>query len=312
VTAAGVDLGGTKCLGVLIGDGGEVLAEHRVSTPSGSAAILDALVGVIVALGSPARVGVGLPGLVTTEGVLRFAPNLPGALEVPVVAELQARLPGTAVVADNDATCAGWAETQVGAARGSQNAILVTVGTGIGGGLMTEGRVLRGSQGFAGEIGHMVIDPHGPPCVCGRQGCWEALASGRGLGRLGREAAHAGRAPRLVALAGGDPESVRGEHVTQAAREGDPGATAVMDDLAAWLAVGMANLTLALDPDMFVVGGGLVEAGEVMLRPLRAAFSDQLAGATHRAEVPIVPAQLGERAGAIGAALLATEAGDAS
>lgn len=311
VAAAGIDLGGTKCLGLLVDEAGTVVADHRLPTPAGAAAILDTLAAVIAALGSPARIGLGLPGLVTTDGVLRFAPNLPGAVEVPVVAELRARFPGSMVVADNDATCAAWAEAQVGAAQGSSHAILVTIGTGIGGGLLSGGRLLRGAQGFAGEIGHMVIDPHGPPCVCGRQGCWEALASGRGLGRLGREAAHAGRAPALLARAGGDPEAVRGEHVTQAAIEGDRDALSVMDAFAGWLALGLANLALAFDPDLFVVGGGLVEAGEVLLGPVRAAFARELAGGGHRREVPIVPARLGDRAGAIGAALLAAAAAPA-
>lgn len=311
MVAAGVDLGGTKCLGLLVDSTGTVTAEHRLPTPAGAAAILDVLAEVIAALGAPSRVGLGLPGLVTTEGVLRFAPNLPGAVEVPVVAELRSRFPASVIVADNDATCAAWAEAQVGAARGSSHAILVTLGTGIGGGLLSGGRLLRGAQGFAGEIGHMVIDPHGPPCVCGRQGCWEALASGRGLGRLGREAAQAGRAPNLLALAGGDPEAVRGEHVTQAAIEGDPGARSVMEGFAGGLALGLVNLALVFDPDLFVIGGGLVEAGEVLLGPVRAAFVNGLAGASHRRTVPIVPAQLGERAGAIGAALLAARAGEA-
>ncbi len=150
--------------------------------------------------------------------------------------------------------------------------VLVTLGTGIGGGLIVGDELVRGAAGFAGEPGHMVVDPNGPPCPCGRRGCWERYASGSGLGRLGREAAEAGRAGAVVALAGGDPEAVRGEHVTAAAAGGDPEALAVMADFAWWVALGMANLVNLLDPEVVIIGGGLAEAGELLLGPTRAAF----------------------------------------
>ena len=134
---------------------------------------------------------------------------------------------------------------------------MVTLGTGIGGGLLQGGTLLTGAHGFAGELGHMVVDPSGPPCPCGRRGCWERFASGGGLGRLAREAAQAGQLPEVVALAGGDPEAVRGEHVTAAARAGDPGALAVIGQLGWWVALGLANLVAVVDPSMVVLGGGL-------------------------------------------------------
>ncbi|TML64120.1 MAG: ROK family protein [Actinobacteria bacterium] len=310
VTATiGVDLGGTKCLGVLLDDEGRVLAEHRVPTPASATpgAIVDAIIEVVAGLGGSARVGVGAPGLVDGDGVLRFAPNLPGVTSLALRAELERRLPGTTARVDNDATCAGWAEWRVGAARGSDHVLLITLGTGIGGGIVAGGRLERGANGFAGEIGHMVVDPHGPACVCGKRGCWERFASGSGLGRLAREAAQAGRGRRMVALAGGDPEAVRGEHVTRACAEGDAEALEVMRQFAWWLALGLVNLAYAFDPETFVIGGGLVEAGEVLLEPTRAAFADLLAGSAYRPAVAIVAAQLGERAGAIGAALVARE-----
>src|SRR5205807_3790376 len=153
---------------------------------------------------------------------------------------------------------------------------LVTLGTGIGGGIVADGRLYRGANGFAGEIGHMVVDPHGPLCPCGQRGCWERFASGSGLGRLGREAAMAGAAPRLVELAGGDAEAVRGEHVTEAAREGDGEARAVMERFAWWGALGLVNLVNAFDPALFVIGGGLVAAGDLLFDPLRSQFSELL------------------------------------
>ncbi len=150
---------------------------------------------------------------------------------------------------------------------------MVTLGTGIGGGAVVGGRLMLGAHGFAGEIGHMVLDPHGPPCPCGKRGCWERFASGTGLGRLAREAAQAGRLDEVVRLAGGDPEAVRGEHVTAAALAGDPGALEVMDTFAWWLALGLANLANALDPSVIVLGGGVIAAHAAVMGPVRRAFA---------------------------------------
>ncbi len=313
----GVDLGGTKCLGVVVDDGGAVLDELRVPTPRGNDAVVEVLGDVAAGLldrrpaGEVVGVGVGAPGLVDDDGVLRYAPNLPGVAELALAAPLAARL-GLPVVVENDASCAGWGEQQAGAGRGRSHVLLVTLGTGIGGGIVIGGQLFRGHNGFAGEIGHMVVDPHGPPCVCGQRGCWERFASGSGLGRLAREAAVGGRADRIVALAGGDPEDVKGEHVTLAAGEGDAEAAAVMADFGWWVALGLANLANAFDPELFVLGGGLVEAGDVLLDPVRAAFAGLLEGVEHRPPVGIVAAELGEHAGAIGAALLARNVRPAS
>jgi len=185
---------------------------------------------------------------------------------------------------------------------------MVTLGTGIGGGIIAGGRLERGANGFAGEVGHMVVNPNGPPCPCGHRGCWERYASGSGLGRLAREAAHAGLAPRLVQLAGGDPEAVRGEHVTAAVTEGDPAAASILRDLAWWLALGLANLANIFDPELFVVGGGLVGLGDDLFAATADAFAGRVEAPGHRPPIPIVPAALGERAGAIGAAALAAGA----
>lgn len=311
--SVGVDLGGTKCLGVVVDGDDRVVDELRVPTPRGRGEILDVLGDVAAELvgrvrpdvaGDVAGVGVGAPGLVDAAGMLRYAPNLPGVSEMPLAGPLSERL-GMTVVVENDASCAGWGEFAAGAGRGRSDMILVTLGTGIGGGIVLGGRLFRGHHGFAGEIGHMVVNPNGPPCPCGQRGCWERFASGSGLGSLAREAAVAGRAAGLVDLAGGDPDAVRGEHVTAAAAAGDPEATAVMDDFGWWVALGLANLANAMDPELFVLGGGLVEAGDVLLHPVRRAFDRLVEGASHRPPVSIVAAELGEHAGAIGAALLA-------
>jgi len=307
---AGVDVGGTKVLGVLVDpdDPSVVIDEARVPTPTGQEAVLDAIAGVVTELddghgGEVGAVGLGIAGLVDREGVLHVSPNLPGLRGVPVGDELHRRLQLPFRV-DNDATCAAWGEHLAGAARGARDAVCVALGTGIGAGIVAEDELVRGAHGFGGEAGHMVVDPRGPLCPCGRRGCWERFASGSGLGWIGREAAAAGRFDRGVELAGGDAESVRGEHVTRAAAEGDEGALAVLRTFAGWVALGLGNLVTILDCSLVVIGGGLVEVGDLLLDPVREAFSAQVMAPEHRADVRIVAAELGEHAGAIGAALL--------
>jgi glucokinase len=314
----GVDVGGTKVLGVLVDPDcpAVVLHEARVPTPDGRVAVLDAMADVVRQLGGGpsgevGAVGVGIAGLVDRSGVLRIGPNLPGLRGVRVGDELHRRL-GLPIRVDNDATCAAWGEHLAGAARGAGDAVCITLGTGIGAGIVADDELVRGAHGFGGEAGHMIVDPRGPLCPCGRRGCWERFASGNGLGRLGREAAEAGRFDRGIELAGGVAESVRGEHVTQAAAEGDEGALAVIHTFAGWVALGIGNLVTVLDCSLVVVGGGLVEAGDLLLDPVRQAFPSQVMAPEERADVRIVAAELGERAGAIGAALLGgREAADA-
>lgn len=308
LASIGVDVGGTKCLGVVV-RGDRIVAEHRVPTPRSADGLVAAVVSVVEQLGPASDpgspIGVGAPGLVNDAGALCFAPNLPGVTELALRDRLIGRLGPREIVVDNDATCASWAETRLGSAQGRTHVLMATIGTGIGGGLIADGLLQRGRHGFAGEIGHMVVDPSGPRCPCGQSGCWERYASGSGLGWMGREAAQAGVATRVVDLAGGDPEDVRGEHVTVAAAEGDRQAEAVMGRFAWWLALGLANLANILDPELIVLGGGIVESGSVLLEPARDAFDRLLEGARHRPPVPIVAASLGERAGAVGAALRA-------
>ena len=303
--SVGIDVGGTKCLAVALRDG-EVVTERRRDTPDEADDLLDALAELArdVADGNVGPVGVGLPGLVDAAGVLRFAPNLPGATGHAVGDELESRL-GVNVQVDNDATCAAWGEHRLGAARGQDDVVLVTLGTGIGGGVVAGGRLVRGAHGFAGEVGHMVVDPDGPPCTCSRRGCWETLASGRALDRLAREAVGAGRGEAVLELDGGDLNAVAGVHVTTAAAGGDAHAAQILETLARWVALGLANLAMVLDPAVFVVGGGLVRAGEMLLGPVRRELEAALPGAGNRPGVAVVPAELGERAGAVGAASLA-------
>ncbi len=343
--AFGVDVGGTKILGVVIGPGGEVLAERRAPTPqqaastaahgrahgAGSAhagehpgeAVADAIAELLEQLhrdvlhaggdpgGLPApAVGIGIAGLVDTLGVLRFSPNLAAASGADMGALVGSRLGGGALAgarvrSHNDATCAALAELHYGAARGMREGLVITLGTGIGGAQISEGRVRLGAHGFGGEFGHMVVDPNGPHCPCGNRGCWERFASGGGLARLAREAALAGTLHEAVRLAGGEPELVTGEHVTAAAAAGDTGARRVMEELGWWVGLGLANLVAAFDPEWIVLGGGLGHAGEMLLEPSRRALGALVEGGSARDVVPVLEAGLGEQAGAVGAALAA-------
>jgi glucokinase len=310
VISIGLDVGGTKVLGVVVDsrDPATVLAEERVATPDGGTGLVDTLLELVSVLSRssppPAALGVGVPGLVDRGGRLHIGAHLRSIHNLPL-AELVADRSGLPAVVDNDANCHAVAERACGAAAGADEALVVTLGTGIGAGIITGGRLLHGANGFAGEPGHMIVDPDGLPCPCGKRGCWERYASGTALARLAGEAAHDGRLDAIVARVGGQPESVRGEDVTAGARAGDAGSLAVLGDLAQWIALGLANLVNILDPAVVVIGGGLVEAADVLLPEVRPRFASLVMAGDQRPSSPIVAAALGERAGAIGAAVLA-------
>jgi glucokinase len=294
-TAIGADLGGTKLLALAIDASGAVVAEAKVArpeTPDGVVAALGELAVDWGGTGAVLPVGIGIAALVDRAGVLRAGPNLPGFDGFPFAARLAERT-GGAVVVDNDATAAAWAEQQVGAARGAQDAVFVALGTGIGGAAVVGGELRRGANGFAGEFGHMVVDPHGPRCPCGLRGCWERFASGSGLAWL------AAQHPS------GRFDGARGEAVASAAAAGDPAALEVVEQLAGWVALGLGNLVTAFDPEVVVIGGGLVEMGDLLLEPVRRRLGDATFAAASRPSVPVLAAELGERSGALGAALLA-------
>ncbi len=302
----GIDVGGTKCLGVALDADGNIVAEDRRPTPRGPGSLpqlIETLAELSAALGPYDELGVGVPGLVTHEGVLRAAPNLDGVADFDVAGLLGERV-GRRVHVDNDATCAAVSEWLYGAARGATDMVLVTLGTGIGGGLVAGGKLQRGKNGFAGEYGHMVVDPDGPPCPCGRRGCWERYASGSGLARLAREAAIGRRVSRVLDIAEGDPEAVRGEMVQQAAREGDADALAVIDAFGRWVALGLVNLANSLDPEMFVLGGGLAAGADLYLDPITTWFRELIYQPELRPMPTVAFAEWNERAGAVGAALL--------
>jgi glucokinase len=307
--AVGVDVGGTKINAFRVTGGGEVLARETVPTPADDmAAILDAMVGAAQAVLAPdvAAVGVGAAGLVEfATGIVAFAPNL-AFREARINDHLGAAL-GLPVVTDNDANVAALAESRFGAGRGYDHVLLVTVGTGIGGGIVSGGRLFRGAHGFAAEIGHVIVEPGGPPCGCGNRGCWEQVASGHALARAGREAVRRHPGSLIARMAAGDPRNVAGPVVTDAAQQGDDVARRILAEVGRRLGEGIAGLVNVLDPEVVVVGGGAIAAGHLLLDPARAAFLDAVESPEHRPDVPIVPASLGNDAGAIGAAALALE-----
>ncbi len=306
----GVDVGGTKvAAGVVDEDGTLVVRRRRSSAAQETGAterVIAELVSELAESYPVTAVGVGAPGLVDeTRKVVRFAPNLSWR-DVPLAAQLT-ELTGLPVVVENDANAAAWAEYRFGAARDLEEVVVVTVGTGIGGGLVLGGQLHRGRFGLAGEIGHLVLESGGRACGCGRRGCWEQYASGNALLRAARTRAAEDRvgAQLLLSLGDGTPEGVSGKDITRAAVGGDPVALAAFSEIGLWLGRGMAELSAVLDPGCFVVGGGVSEAGELLLGPARDAFRSYLVGAGIRPFPEIVAAQLGNDAGLVGAADLA-------
>lgn len=308
----GVDIGGTKVLATAVSSSGRVLRTARRTTPGRrveARLVEDALTEAVEEIAGSRRVraiGIAAAGFVDAQGErVRFAPHLPWQDE-GVRARLQERW-SAPVVLDNDANCAARAEVTYGAIGAAETALLITMGTGIGGAVVIEGEVLRGFNGMAGEFGHMQVVEGGRGCECGGTGCWEQYSSGSALARLAREAVVAGEPTTLTQACGGDPEQLTGPMVTEAARAGDAVALRAFGRVGEWLGVGTANLVAAFDPEIVVVGGGLSAAGDLLLEPARAALRTSLVGARHRDVPPVARAALGPEAGAIGAADLARQ-----
>jgi glucokinase len=311
VQAIGVDVGGTRTASLRVAADGTILDRTSAPTPaSDMAETMDTMVEAVRRLLTPdvVAVGVSAAGIVeSASGVLRFAPNLVWH-DVSLVERIlvETGLPATA---ENDNNAAAWGEFVCGAGRGLADMLLVGVGTGIGGGIVSGGRLMRGAHGFAGEIGHVVVEPDGEPCGCGSRGCWETVASGTAIIRDARRAVQRQTHSLLADMAERDPARVTGEMVTEAARAGDPTACGILAEVGHRLGVGIAGLVNVLDPEVVVVGGGASEAGDLLLEPARAAFRVTVEGGEHRGGgVPLVVARLGNDAGGVGAALLALEA----
>jgi len=306
----GLDIGGTKISGGVIDGNGAILTRGRRDTPAQDpAAIADEAAALILELSSEHQIdaiGVACAGFVDRSGsTVLFAPNLAWRDE-PLKARLESVL-DLSVIIENDANAAAWGEFRFGAAAEADNMVLITVGTGIGGGIVVDGMLMRGAYGVAAELGHMRVVPGGIRCGCGNRGCWEQYASGTALVREARELVITGTplAARLSELCVGDPAALSGPDVTRAAVEGDPAAVELLADLGVWIGEGLASVAAILDPELVVLGGGVCEAGTLLIDPALAAFRRQLTGRGHRPEARFALASLGNDAGMIGAADLA-------
>ncbi|GHC69886.1 glucokinase [Nocardiopsis terrae] len=311
----GVDIGGTKVAAGVVTPGGRVLARLRTQTPERSkspSVVEDTIVSVVSELRrefAVRAVGVGAAGFVDERrSRVLFAPHLSWRQE-PLRDALSLRL-GLPVVVENDANASAWAEVRAGSGQGVDDVVVVNLGTGIGGAIVLDGRLRRGRYGIAGEFGHMTVVPGGHRCECGNRGCWEQYASGNALTREARElvAAESPVAGALSQAVGGDPGLITGALVSELARKGDPACRELLEEAGGWLGSGLANLAAAFDPELFVIGGGVSEVGELLLGPARSAFGKALTGRGYRPQARVAAAALGNEAGVIGAADLAREA----
>jgi glucokinase len=286
MVAIGVDVGGTKCLAVALGEDGSVVDSLTLPTAEGIGVVeevAELCTALALRVGKAATsLGVGMPGTVSRDGVVYLAPHLPDVRQLPMRELLASKL-SIPVVVDNDATCAGVAEWKKGAAQNCNDALIITIGTGIGAALIANGKVMRGHHGFAGESGHHIVVHGGEECPCGRRGCWEQYASGTALRRMAN--------------------GVSGEEVLLRVVKEDAQAQIVLEEFASWVALGLFNLVNTLDPQVIVLGGGL--GSSAVLRHFVAnSLSKQMPPAELRPAPLLVTAQLGPEAGAIGAALL--------
>jgi glucokinase len=306
-----VDIGGTKISAGIVTGSGEVLRYERRSMPkvvdeSSTSVMVDDLVDSLLPdYPDVSGIGIGCAGLVEwPSGVVRFAAN--STYREYMIRDHIARRTGIRTVIDNDGNVAAWAEYRAGAARGHRVAITLTVGTGIGGGACLDGQLFRGSSGLGLEVGHVIVDPTGPRCGCGNNGCLEAMVSGTALARRGREAAAATGGQFLAELAG-SAGNVTGEAVFAAAEQGDEVALALYDEMGFWLGIGIAGLVTLFGPTIVVLGGGMMAAGELLLRPARESLAKHVYARSVREIPPLRPARAGARAVVVGAALLALD-----
>lgn len=307
----GVDVGGTKVLGGVVNEHGIVLAHARRDTPrQGGTALTQAIADVALELMKDFEVesvGISAAGFVSSDRKTMLAtPNIAGWNGVNLDKELGALI-GLPLVIENDANAAAWGEARFGAGVNEQHLMMLTIGTGIGGGVVVNGQLYRGAFGIAAEFGHMRVVPDGHLCGCGARGCFEQYASGNALLRHAREAISASPevARNLLALGDGTVAGLTGKHITDAARQGDAVALAAFNTTAQWLGAGIASLSVVLDPACVVIGGGVIDAGEILLAPTRAAVERYMPFAGKHPSPRIIAAALGNEAGLVGAADLA-------
>lgn len=300
--AIGVDVGGTKLVAATVAADGTVLERRRRPTPIGDGdRVLHAVLEIVEALGGDGlALGVGISAIVGLDGTVRHSANI-GVRDLPLAARLR-EATGRSAVVKNDAAAAVYGEYRAGAARSVASVVMLTIGTGVGGGVIVHGRVAEGASGFAGELGHLIVDDGGRQCRCGNRGCVEAYASGTAIGLIARERLLMCDAVSALRNVG----QVDGNAVTVAATQGDTFARRVLEDAGVWLGVAMACFANVFDPERIVVGGGAGgHAGAFMLPLAREAMAQRLVGRGHREPPEVVEAMLGDDAGMIGAGLIA-------
>ena len=307
----GIDVGGTKVLGGVVDESGKVLTTARKDTPrQGGSALTQTIADVAKELlqqHSVASVGVSAAGFVSSDRKTMLAtPNIADWNGVDLDHQLTALI-GLPVVIENDANAAAWGEAKFGAGKNQNHMMMLTVGTGIGGGIVVNGALYRGAYGIAAEFGHMRVVPEGHICGCGARGCFEQYASGNALLRHTREAINASPevARNLLSRGDGTVAGLTGQAITEAARDGDAVAVAAFNTTGQWLGAGIASLAVLLDPACVVIGGGVIDAGEILLKPTRESLERNMPFAGKHPYPEIIAAQLGNEAGLVGVADLA-------
>ena len=310
----GIDLGGTKILTAVANSQGKILSRDHSITPAkkGYEAVIQsilesahrALEQANIAISALTAIGVGAPGISNPEtGILFTSPNLPGWRDVPLRDIMQKRL-GKKTFLINDANAAALGELYFGAARGARNFIYITISTGIGGGIIIDGKIYIGAIGAAGEVGHMTIDDDGPICNCGNRGCWETLASGTALAREAKHRIKEGVRTSILKYAEGDVERVTAQVIHNAAEQGDSLAKELIARTGYYVGVGLANLINIFNPELIVIGGGLSNIGDMLLGPAFKVAGERAYKEAFQA-VRFASAELGRNSGVLGAAAFA-------
>ncbi|WP_435300237.1 ROK family glucokinase [Timonella sp. A28] len=312
--AIGVDIGGTKIAAGVVDEQGKILAQTRIATEAGNPASIDKSIAHVCAelveQFEVEAIGLAAAGLCSPDrrDVL-FAPNIDWR-DYPIADNVR-RLMNTEIpiVVENDANAAGWAEFQFGVAQDTSNMLMLTIGTGLGGALVSNGQLVRGNYGVGGEVGHMRLVPNGRTCGCGHDGCWEQYAAGNALVRNAKSAAikNPAAARGLLDRVEGNAQLINGPLVTQAAQEGDALAISLLAELGRWIGEGAATAAGLVDPEIIVIGGGVAAAGDLLLEPTREAYLEVLPARGYRPEARFALADMGNEAGLVGAADLARQ-----
>lgn len=309
--AIGIDIGGTKIIGGVVDPSGEIIDRERRETPrEGGLATVDRIADVAKELASRHSVdavGVSLAGFISKDRKrMETNPNIANMKGLAIHDELE-RATGLAIHLENDANCAAWGEFRFGAGKEANPMVMITVGTGIGGGLVIDGKLLIGAFGTAGEMGHVPVIPNGEICGCGMRGCLEQYASGNALRRYVRRAIEStpNLGSKILAMGNGQVDGIQGPHITAAAKDGDPIALAAFNEIGEWLGYAISGFSSVIDPELVVIGGGVVDAGEILLDPIRASFNKHSPMRTSHPMAKIVAARLGNDAGIVGVADLA-------